>query len=213
MKGAWTMAVKGFQHLPGYFDRAAQRRLLGALGKVMALGPLFQPRMPRTGKPFSVEMTNCGRLGWVSDKVGGYRYQATHPQTGEPWPAMPRALLALWREVADCTTPPEACLINWYPPGAKMGLHVDRDEEDLTAPVVSVSLGDDAWFRVGGRARRDPSARYLLRSGDVVVLGGAARLCYHGIDRILPGTCDLLGKPGRINLTLRRVTKTKCGAL
>lgn len=199
-------SVEGFIVLAHYFDPSAQRRLLKDVRKVIAAAPLFQPRMPRTGRPFSVEMTNCGRLGWVSDKAGGYRYQGSHPETGVRWPAMPRALLGLWREVADYADPPEACLINWYPPGAKMGLHVDRDEEDFSAPVVSVSLGDDAWFRIGGRGRRDPSERVLLRSGDVAVMGGAARLSYHGIDRIVPGTSDLLGVPGRLNLTLRRVT-------
>ncbi len=202
-------AVEGFVLLPGYFDRPAQRRLLRAVQKVIAAAPLFQPRMPRTDQPFSVEMTNCGLLGWVSDKDGGYRYQACHPSTGAPWPPMPRALLNLWRDVADFPAPPEACLINWYRRGAKMGLHVDRDEEDFSAPVVSVSLGDDAWFRVGGPRRRDPNQRFLLRSGDVAVLGGAARLCYHGIDRVVPESCDLLGRPGRINLTLRRVNVTR----
>lgn len=199
-------AIEGFRHLPGFYDRSAQRRLLAAVQKVIAAAPLFQPRMPRTGQPFSVLMSNCGRLGWVSDKDGGYRYQARHPETGAVWPAMPRALTKLWQDVTDFSALPEACLINWYPPGAKMGLHVDRDEADFSAPVVSVSLGDDAWFRIGGAKRRDPTQRVLLGSGDVVVLGGPARLAHHGIDRILPGTSDLLGKPGRINLTLRRVT-------
>ncbi len=199
----------GFILLAGYFDRARQERVLAAIGKVMTVAPLFIPRMPRTGQPLSVRMTNCGRLGWVSDQAGGYRYQAVHPETGERWPAMPRMLSALWRDVAGYREPAEACLVNWYPPGAKMGLHVDRDEEDFSAPVVSVSLGDDAWFRIGGRSRRDPTRKVLLRSGDVVVLGGEARLAYHGIDRIMPGTSDLLGEPGRINLTLRRVTRSR----
>ncbi len=199
-------SVEGFMVLAQYFDPSAQRRLLKDVRKVIAAAPLFLPRMPRTGRPFSVEMTNCGRLGWVSDKAGGYRYQDSHPETGAPWPAMPRALTKLWRDVTDYRAPPEACLINWYQPGARMGLHVDRDEEDFSAPVVSVSLGDDAWFRIGGRGRRDPSERVLLRSGDVAVMAGAARLSYHGIDRIVPGTSDLLGVPGRLNLTLRRVT-------
>lgn len=196
----------GFCHLPGYLDPAAQRRLLAAIRRVIARAPLYQPTMPGTGQPFSVAMTNCGRLGWVSDKAGGYRYQPLHPVTGTPWPPMPLALLTLWREVSGYPAPPEACLVNWYAPGAKMGLHVDRDEADFSAPVVSISLGDDAWFRIGGAKRRDPTRRMLLRSGDVAVLGGRSRLAHHGIDRILPGTSDLLGEPGRINLTLRRVT-------
>lgn len=180
-------------------------RLKAALDDVLEVAPLFVPVMPRSGRPFSVRMTNCGDLGWVSDKAGGYRYQPTHPDTGATWPAMPRQLTTIWKAVADGAPAPEACLVNWYAPGAKMGLHVDRDEEDLSAPVVSVSLGDDAWFRIGGRKRGDPTEKVLLRSGDVLVLGGDARLAFHGIDRILPRTSDLLGEAGRINLTLRRV--------
>lgn len=202
---------RGFVHYRGYFDPAAQVRLLRAVRAVIARAPLFQPEMPRTGRPFSVKMTNCGKLGWVSDRERGYRYQPTHPDTDEPWPAIPSALRTLWRDVAGYRAPAEACLVNWYAPGARMGLHVDRDENDFTAPVVSVSLGDDAWFRVGGPARSDPAARVLLRSGDVAVLGGQARLSHHGIDRILAGTGTLLDEPGRINLTLRRVTATRPG--
>jgi alkylated DNA repair protein (DNA oxidative demethylase) len=173
----------------------------------MEQAPLFTPTMPRSGKPMSVRMTNCGPLGWVTDKEGGYRYQTTHPVTGAPWPAMPQALLDLWREVAVYPADPEACLVNFYAGDAKMGLHQDKDEEDFAAPVVSVSLGDSAIFRVGGRTRKDPTRALELKSGDVVVLGGADRLAFHGIDRILPGTSDLLPEGGRLNLTLRRVTK------
>ena len=140
----------------------------------------------------SVRMTNCGPLGWVTDKIGGYRYQATHPVTGIAWPPMPASLLALWQDVAPAKAEPEACLVNYYGAAAKLGLHQDMDEEDRSAPVVSVSLGDDAWFRIGGLKRTDPSERILLKSGDVVVLGGAARLAFHGVDRILGGTSDLL---------------------
>ena len=144
-------------------------------------------------------------LGWVSDKAGGYRYQAEHPQTGLPWPPMPAMLLEVWREVAGYPLPPEACLINYYAAGAKMGAHRDEDEDDTRAPVVSLSLGDDAIFHIGGLERAAPKQRITVRSGDVVVLGGAARMAYHGIDRIHPGTSTLLGEGGRINLTLRRV--------
>jgi len=183
------------------------REILG----VLSAAPLFTPAMPRTGKPFSVRMSNCGALGWVSDKEGGYRYQETHPVTGKQWPAMPQMLLDLWEEVADYPAPPQACLINVYSPSAKMGLHRDEDEEDFSAPVVSVSLGDTARFRIGGLARKDPTRSFDLKSGDVLILGGDARLSYHGVDRIKPGTSDLLGdrlpEAARINLTLRRVTK------
>jgi alkylated DNA repair protein (DNA oxidative demethylase) len=184
-----------------------QVAVLVALRTIIAEAPLFTPTMPRSGKPMSVRMTNCGPLGWVTDKERGYRYQATHPVTGRPWPAMPQMLLDLWDEVARYPAPPEACLVNYYSGTARMGLHQDRDEEDFDAPVVSVSLGDSAIFRAGGRSRRDPTQTYELRSGDVVVLGGEERLAFHGIDRILPGTSDLLAEGGRLNLTLRRVTK------
>ena len=195
------------QYLPGRLDRAAQVALLRALRAILAEAPLFTPAMPRTGKPFSVRMTNCGPLGWVSDRHGGYRYQATHPETGKPWPAMPNALLELWQAVVGYVAPPEACLVNYYAAGARMGLHRDEDEQDLAAPVLSVSLGCAAIFRVGGLIRRVPTRKIELKSGDVVVLGGEDRLAYHGIDRILPGTSDLLPEGGRFNLTLRRVTK------
>ncbi len=196
-----------FRHLPNALDAAAQASLRDAIGQVLADAPPFQPTMPRTGTPFSVQMSNCGPLGWVSDKAGGYRYQPTHPVTGRPWPAMPEALLALWRDVARCPAPPEACLINLYGGKAKMGAHQDRDESDFTAPVLSVSLGDDAVFHVGGLARSDPKVRVTLRSGDVLVLEGESRLAFHGIDRVLPNTSLLLPQGGRINLTMRRVTK------
>ena len=196
-----------FEYLPGKLRETEQVRLLGALRAVMAGAPLFTPTMPRSGRPMSVRMTNRGPLGWVTDKERGYRYQPTHPVTGRPWPAMPQALLDLWADVARYPAPPEACLVNYYAGNAKMGLHQDKDEEDFGAPVLSVSLGDAAIFRIGGLTRKDPTRAFELKSGDVVVLGGEDRLAYHGIDRILPGTSSLLPEGGRLNLTLRRVTK------
>lgn len=199
------------QHLQGYFERAGQEQLVREVLGVLAKAPLFTPTMPRTGKPFSVRMSNCGPLGWVSDKEGDYRYQAEHPDTGAHWPAIPKILFDLWGAVAGYPEPPEACLINVYGPSAKMGLHRDEDEEDFSAPVVSVSLGETARFRIGGLARKDPSRAFDLESGDVLILGGDTRLAFHGVDRIKPGTSDLLDGQfpdgGRINLTLRRVTK------
>ena len=194
-------------YLPGKLKDAEQAKLLDALRAVMEEAPLFTPTMPRSGKPMSVRMTNCGPLGWVTDKERGYRYQATHPVTGKPWPAMPDALLKLWREVAGYPADPEACLVNYYGGDAKMGLHQDKDEEDFAAPVVSVSLGDSALFRVGGLSRKEETRALELKSGDVVVLGGDDRLAYHGVDRILPGTSALLPEGGRLTVTLRRVTK------
>lgn len=164
--------------------------------------------MPRTGKPFTVRMTNFGPLGWVSDKDGGYRYQPAHPVTGRPWPAIPETLLRAWEEIGGYARPPEACLLNWYAPGARMGLHQDRDEDDLEAPVVSLSLGDTALFRIGGVKRSDPTRSFRLASGDAMALAGAARLAFHGVDRILSGTSSLLPQGGRINLTLRRVSRS-----
>ena len=162
--------------------------------------------MPRTGKPMSVRMTNCGALGWVTDKERGYRYQPTHPETGQPWPPIPARLLALWERSRPIRTPPEACLVNFYADDAQMGLHQDRDEQDFAAPVVSVSLGDACLFRVGETSRTGTTRSFRLESGDVVVLGGEGRLAFHGVDRIYPATSTLLKNGGRINLTLRRVT-------
>nr|WP_202402306.1 alpha-ketoglutarate-dependent dioxygenase AlkB [Shinella sp. AETb1-6] len=193
------------RYVPDYFDRAAQEALVAAIRAVVADAPLYVPRMPKTGKAMSVRMTNCGALGWVTDKDKGYRYQPTHPETGRPWPAIPQTLLALWEAVSGFAKPPEACLVNFYDPEAKMGLHQDRDETDLAAPVVSVSLGDQCLFRVGGTSRSDPTRSFRLSSGDVFVFGGESRLIFHGVDRIYPGTSTLLRNPGRINLTLRRV--------
>ncbi len=204
---ALTLAP-GLVYHPGYLDRAAQHGLLAAVREVMRAAPLFTPRMPRTGRPFSVRMTNCGALGWVSDE-GGYRYQPTHPDTGAPWPAMPALLVDAWNALARYPHPPEACLVNLYAAGARMGLHQDRDEEDFAAPVVSLSLGDTALFRYGGAERRAPTRSIKLASGDAIVFGGPARLIFHGIDRLLPHSSDLLQEGGRINLTLRRVTCPK----
>jgi alkylated DNA repair protein (DNA oxidative demethylase) len=200
------MDFAGLRVNPGYLDRDGQAALLAALRQIFAEAPLFTPRMPRSGRPFTVRMSNCGPLGWVSDERG-YRYQPTHPVTGQPWPPIPDALIAMWNELARYPSPPEACLINFYGPAAKMGLHQDRDEEDFAAPVLSLSLGDSCLFRVGGVKRNDPTRSFRLSSGDALVLGGDCRLAFHGVDRIEPGTSTLLAEGGRINLTLRRVTR------
>jgi alkylated DNA repair protein (DNA oxidative demethylase) len=191
----------------GYLDRAAQDEMLDAVRAVIAAAPPYVPRMPRSGKPMSVRMTNCGTLGWVTDAARGYRYQETHPETGDPWPPIPVIILAAWRELAGYPHPPEACLVNFYAADARMGLHQDKDEQEFAAPVVSLSLGATCLFRVGGCKRSDPTVSVRLASGDAVVLGGAGRLAFHGVDRILPGTSTLLPEGGRINLTLRRVTR------
>ncbi|MCA1442245.1 alpha-ketoglutarate-dependent dioxygenase AlkB [Ensifer sp. IC4062] len=196
---------KGIRHIPGFLDRSRQQELVEAIRLVVAEAPLFVPEMPKTGKPMSVRMTNCGPLGWVTDREGGYRYQAEHPVTGRPWPEMPAALNDIWRAVSASDKEPEACLVNFYSADARMGLHQDRDERDLETAVVSISLGDTCLFRVGGRERGGQTISFKLASGDVVVLGGEGRLAFHGVDRIYPNTSTLLKNGGRLNLTLRRV--------
>ncbi len=210
--GTPVCLAPGLLFFPAYFSLAAQRALADAIAKVLVEAPWFVPRMPRSGRPFSVKMTNCGSLGWVSGREGGYRYQATHPVSGKAWPPIPSLALAAWKAVAAYPHPPEACLINFYDCHAKMGLHQDRDEAELAAPVVSISLGDTCRFRYGGLRRAGPSKTLELRSGDVLVMGGAARLIFHGVDKIFADSSALLPEGGRLNLTLRRVTRPEAGA-
>ena len=190
---------------PNYLDRGQQEALLADIECVIAQAPLYTPHVP-SGAPMSVRMTNCGALGWITD-ARGYRYEPAHPVTGNPWPPIPDALLQAWRDLAPDAPPPEACLVNYYGPDARMGLHQDRDEEDFSAPVVSISLGDTCIFRVGGTTRKAPTTSFRLASGDAMILAGAQRLAFHGVDRIIPGSSTLLPDGGRINLTLRRVTR------
>ena len=186
------------------FSPLEQKHLLDEVMARLKQAPLYRPVMPKTGKPFSVEESNFGQLGWVSDK-SGYRYQPTHPVTGAPWPDIPQPLLDLWTEI-NPGPGPQCCLVNFYRAGAKMGLHQDLDEKDQSAGVIGISLGDEALFRIGASARGGQTTSIRLASGDVVVFGGVARLAYHGIDRIKPGSSQLLPEGGRISLTLRRVS-------
>lgn len=151
----------------------------------------------------SVRMTSAGKYGWLTDEKG-YRYVDRHPD-GSAWPVIPDEALAIWDALTGLDKRPECCLINYYGPDAKMGLHQDKDEADFRWPVVSVSLGDEGFFRIGGQKRGGKTDSIWLQSGDVVVMGGEARLNYHGIDRIRAGSSTLLPKGGRINLTLRVV--------
>lgn len=192
--------LPGFRLWPGALDAAAQAVLLDQVLAAARTAPFYRPVTPG-GRPFSVEMTGLGPLAWVSDRAG-YRYQPTHPVTGEAWPPMPQALLNLWDALTGWPVPPDACLVNLYRLDAKMGLHQDRDEADLTAPVLSVSLGDTAVFRIGA-AEGGRTQSLKLASGDVCALTGPARLARHGIDRLLAGSSQLVPGGGRINLTLR----------
>ena len=198
---------EGIALYPGLVGEAAQASLVEALMAALEVEKPYRPLMPRTGKPWSVRQMNFGEMGWVS-RPDGYGYALTNPVNGRKWPAIPAALLTLWENVARYPAPPECCLVNLYDtPKSRMGLHRDEDEEALDAPVVSVSLGDTCAFRIGGFARGDKSKSLRLASGDVLVIGGPSRLRYHGVDRIIHGSSRLVPGGGRINLTLRRVTK------
>jgi alkylated DNA repair protein (DNA oxidative demethylase) len=183
--------MDGVSLWPERLDARAQKALLEEVFALVARAPFYRPRMPGTGKAFSVEETNFGPLGWVADETG-YRYAPRHPYTDEAWPAIPNVLLDLWNETTHYRAPPECCLVNLYRDGARMGLHQDKDEQAADAPVLSVSLGDEALFRIGGTSRKGPTKSFRLRSGDVLVFGGPARLAYHGIDRVLAGTSGLV---------------------
>lgn len=180
--------------------------LVEEAGRIAQSAP-FRHLVTPGGYTMSVGMTNCGRLGWVSDK-SGYRYDAVDPDTSAPWPSIPAAFLEVAVTAAAAAGfanyDPDACLINRYVAGAKLGLHQDRDEKDAWAPIVSVSLGLPAVFLWGGKRRSDPVRRLRLESGDVVVWGGPARFAYHGVAPLKEGEHPLTGA-ARINLTFRKV--------
>jgi alkylated DNA repair protein (DNA oxidative demethylase) len=196
------LAVGDFAIHKGYLDPSAQAAMAADVAAISAAAPFFAPLTP-WGRPMSVQMTSAGRYGWFTDRRG-YRYIDRHPD-GTPWPPIPKSVLAVWRALVSQARMPDCCLVNLYGPKAKMGMHRDADEKDFSWPVLSISLGDSALFRMGGRERGDPTTSVLLDSGDVVVFGGAARLAYHGIDRIRAGSSTLLPGGGRINLTCRVV--------
>jgi alkylated DNA repair protein (DNA oxidative demethylase) len=194
--------IEGFEFHPGALGRPEQEALAAEVMAAARDAPFWRPIVPG-GKTMSVRMTGLGPLSWVSDR-SGYRYQALHPVTSKPWPPIPLILLDLWRRYAPGAPEPDACLANLYEPGARMGLHQDKDEADFSAPVLSVSLGDTAVFRIGGAARTGPTRSVKLSSGDVCLLAGPARLAFHGIDRVVSGSSTVVPGGGRLNLTLRR---------
>ncbi len=195
--------VRGVAVWSEFLERAAQEAMVADLRDVVRAAPLFRP-VTRWGKPMRVRMTSAGRFGWVSDR-SGYRYEPRHP-SGVAWPPIPASVLAVWEAVSGADRAPECCLVNFYDADAKMNLHQDRDEADFSQPVVSISLGDEALFRIGNAERGGSTESLWLRSGDVLVMGGPARLLHHGIDRVRAGSSTLLPDGGRINLTLRVVT-------
>ncbi len=197
------LGVLGFDIYKGYLDVAAQQRLLGDVRDIVRAAPLVHPVTPR-GKQMSVRMTAAGNYGWITDRQG-YRYATTHPD-GQEWPAIPASVLQVWKDLSSSARDPECCLVNFYGEGARMGLHQDKDEGSFEFPVVSISLGDEGLFRMGHAERGGKTQSVWLQSGDVVVMGGVARLAHHGVDRIRFGSSSLLEKGGRLNLTLRVVT-------
>lgn len=182
-----------------------EKELMPALADVMQRAPFRHMTTP-SGLAMSVTTSSCGELGWVSDKQG-YRYAATDPVTGKPWPAMPASFRQLAQQAAGTagfeTFVPDSCLINRYAPGAKMGLHQDKDEQDFSQPIVSVSLGIPAVFQMGGLARNDKALKLTLYHGDVLVWGGESRLRFHGVLPVKAASHRDLGD-WRINLTFRK---------
>ncbi|EAQ03926.1 alkylated DNA repair protein, putative [Pseudooceanicola batsensis HTCC2597] len=197
-----TFRLRGFDIHKTYLDEAAQADLVEALRPVLRQAPLFSPTT-RFGKKMSVRMTSAGKYGWYSD-ARGYRYEPRHPD-GQSWPPIPPQVLSVWHELTGLERAPDCCLINYYGEGARMGMHQDRDEADFTFPVLSLSLGDDGLFRIGNEERGGRTESFWLESGDAVIMGGAARLTHHGVDRIRFNSSRLLPKGGRINLTCRVV--------
>ena len=194
----------GLLYYPQVFDRAQQCRLLEDIRQIIDTAPLYHPIMPHSGYEMSAQSTNCGTLGWYSDQEKGYRYQKTHPLTQQPWPALPASFLQIWQQFSNHQNLPDCGLINYYNHDAKMGLHLDSDEEDFTAPVLSISLGDQAQFIIGGLTRKDKTQSLKLSSGDLIILGGQMRKVYHGISKLYPHSSTLLPETGRFNITLRK---------
>lgn len=196
------LVIRGVELRKGYLSPEAQEAMVADIRRVAAAAPLFSPET-RFGRKMSVAMTSAGKYGWYTDRKG-YRYEPRHP-SGVEWPPIPDSVLAVWRDLISAERDPDCCLVNFYREGAKMGLHQDRDEADFSWPVLSISLGDTARFRIGSTERGGTTEAVWLDSGDVCVMGGEARLVHHGIDKVRFGSSRLLSDGGRINLTLRVV--------
>lgn len=198
--------IPGFHHLAGFVDHNGQARLVAWARELCRRAPLVRPVMPN-GTPMSVRVTNAGAAGWWSDPKGGYRYTEHHPETGERWPSVPQWLLALGNaaltKAGEPPAPFDCCHVVYYEDDAKLGMHVDRSEQDLEQPVVTISLGSDATFLMGGRERNDPVQRYMLASGDACVMAIPARNWYHSIAKLHPTMGSML-RAGRLSLTIRR---------
>ncbi len=200
-------ANKGFFLLKSKLTKVIQQEVLAAARAVVKQAPLFRPSMP-SGQSFNYSMTSCGELGWVADRHG-YRYQQLHPYTFKVFPAMPQVIKNLAVEIARETGNddfyPQSCLINLYRKGEKLGLHQDSTEENKSAPIISVSLGDSGIFVLGGCLRTDETKPYIVQSGDVIIMGGESRNFFHAFKGTVPNTSNLLKNGGRLNLTIRQV--------
>lgn len=201
-------AEQGFFLFKSKLTKVAQQEIRDAARVIVSQAPLFRPTMPGSDQPFNYVMTNCGDLGWVADRYG-YRYQSNHPETGKRFPAMPQVIqdlaLALAKETGNGDFCPESCLLNFYSKGAKLGLHQDNTEKNLSAPIISISLGDTGIFVLGGEHRADETKEYILQSGDCIVMSGESRNYFHSFKGIVPNTSSLLKNGGRLNLTIRQV--------
>lgn len=193
-------------HLKHYLNLPQQRRFLELARQIASTSPLFQPLM-YSGKKINCQMTSCGDFGWISDR-NGYRYDRLHPSTHKPFPPMPKEFsdlaIKIAKSVGEFDYKPQSCLINYYQKSGKLGIHQDNTEHNLLPAIISISLGDDAIFAIGGKKYSDPVSEITLKSGDVFVLHGDSRLFFHGIKKIIPSS-NLLKNGGRLNLTIRQV--------
>lgn len=193
--------IDGIDYFPNYVGNNVINSILKRIDDIQDKTPFFKPVMPNSNKEFSVKITNFGKYGWVSDKKNGYHYRQDHPISKQRWTPIPEEILDIWHALSKKDLEPDCCLVNHYNLKAKMGLHIDNDEKDFSYPVLSISIGASALFRIGGLKRSDKTKSLKLHHGDVLIMSGKSRLIYHGIDKIYPNSqFDY-----RINLTLRKI--------